>query len=255
MPKNSSRKTGQMTERKGFFRKIKQSLEKTLKSNKKNSKIQTKPGDAKVEIKTEIENKTRGPSNEVTLVEKNEKTVTLETKEPLLEIALVEKEEKPESLQLEESLVERDDKLESLEPEKHSIEIALNDEQTEKLEPFETRTSSPYNLRKSISLSQSTISTLDEIPKIAKKPLPAQLIPYEASDEDIYMESFPANTYDEEQILFKPAYKYLGIYETDPDEYIERYETELIEFSEFPEFLQTLPPPPSYLDISFSEYD
>ncbi len=241
-----------MTERKGFFRKIKQSLEKTLKSNKKNSKIQTKPSDAKVEIKTEIENRTRAASNEVALVEKHEKTVSLETQEPFAEIALVEKVDKPESLESEESLVEGEDKLE---PEKHSIEIALDDEQKEKLEPFETLTSSPYNLRKSISLSQSTISTLDERPKIAKKPLPAQQIPYEASDEDIYMESFPSNTYDEEQILFKPAYKYLGIYETDPDEYIERYETELIEFSEFPEFFQAHPPPPSYLDISFSEND
>jgi len=137
------------------------------------------------------------------------------------------------------------------------IPIIVNQELS--LKPYETLTSTPFNLKKSISLSQSTISSIsfhEDMPKIVKLHQnfqPGTSVNYEASDEDIYTESFPTNTNVEEDVLFRPLYKYLGVFVVDPDDYTRNYESELVEFEDLSEFFQAIQPPPGYFDISINE--
>ena len=69
---------------------------------------------------------------------------------------------------------------------------------------------------------------------------------YEASDEDIYTESFPINTMQvSENRMFKPVLNFLGVVETDPDEYNRLYNTEFVNFNDLPAIIQLFNPIPN----------
>lgn len=229
----------------GFFRKLKQRFIKKLSLNKEPITTQSKSlnqsiKDADFKIRTQSKNQSNELLSEIISVKLDSKSEPLE-------------EHTSTPLNFEKNELLSESKIFSLDNEKP--EIIDNDS---KLEPFETLTSTPYNIKKRLSLSQSTISSLDEsTPKITKHKQNAQLrksVNYEASDEDIYMESFPTNNLQVEQnFFFRPLFKYLGVFLVNPDEYTRNYESELVDFDELPEFLQTVQPPPEYFDISISE--
>ena len=229
----------------GFFRKLKQRFIKKLSSNKEPITTQSKSlnqniEDANVKIKTQSKNQSNELLSETISVKSDSKSEHFQ-EQTLLNF------EKNEFLS--------ESEIFSIDNEKPEII-----DKDSKLEPFETLTSTPYNLKKRLSLSQSqsTISSLDEkTPKITKYNQNCQLrksVNYEASDEDIYMESFPTNnSHVEQDFFFRPLFKYLGVFLVNPDEYTRSYESELVEFDDLPEFLQTVQPPPEYFDISISE--
>lgn len=69
---------------------------------------------------------------------------------------------------------------------------------------------------------------------------------YETKDEDIFNETLPKNTaieVDDTTLIIPNEVKVLGVVRVDPEEYIRMYSSELLQASEFPEFIQNIAPP------------
>jgi hypothetical protein len=228
----------------GFFRKLKQRFIKKLSLNKEPITTQSKSLNQNIKeakIRTQSKNKSNELLSEIISVKPDSKSEHFEEHTSRTPLSFEKNEFFSES------------KIFPIDNEKPEII-----DKDSKLEPFETLNSTPYNLKKRLSLSQSTISSLDEKTTITTKSNQnCQLrksVNYEASDEDIYMESFPTNNLQVEQdFFFRPLFKYLGVFLVNPDEYTRNYESELVDFDELPEYLQTVQEPPEYFDISISE--
>ena len=197
----------------GLFQKLKNSLEKKFNLTKKTKSDKKKPShNFLVEASQDLKSHNTGVISSENLFETQQNAVN---KEEMTKCTLAK-----------------------------DISVAANSNEME--------TSTPISVRKNISfISKSSLSSIEDIPiKLYTNSNLRKSANYEASDQDIYMESFPSNnTYteddeaEEDKNIVRPIFIYLGITEVDPEQYRQSYNSELLEPHELQLYLQAIQPP------------